>query len=176
MYHGYNAANNATSCCKWGRANGWIMMGHVEVLEAVDKVSPHHELRDQLVQLLNSHAAAMLNVQDSSGAWHQVLNETDTFLETSVTAMTMFSFARGIARGWLNKADYEASIHRAYAALVSQVQDDGTVGKICSGCGIQPNAATYNTHSTDYEQSQPGLGSVWRAVVEYHNFVGGRHA
>ena len=31
MYHGYNAANNATSCCKWGRANGWIMMGHVEV-------------------------------------------------------------------------------------------------------------------------------------------------
>ena len=70
-----------------------------QVLEAVDKVSPHHELRDQLVQLLNSHAAAMLNVQDSSGAWHQVLNETDTFLETSVTAMTMFSFARGIARG-----------------------------------------------------------------------------
>lgn len=26
MYHGFNALTNKTSCCKWGRANGWIMM------------------------------------------------------------------------------------------------------------------------------------------------------
>lgn len=31
MYHGYNTASKAVSCCKWGRANGWIMMGHIEV-------------------------------------------------------------------------------------------------------------------------------------------------
>jgi len=26
MFHGYDASKNHTSCCKWGRANGWIMM------------------------------------------------------------------------------------------------------------------------------------------------------
>jgi rhamnogalacturonyl hydrolase YesR len=56
-------------------------------------------MRDALITLLTTHASAMVKVQHSSGAWHQVLNETSTFLETSVTAMTMFSIARGIARG-----------------------------------------------------------------------------
>jgi hypothetical protein len=40
-----------------------------------------------------------------------------------------------------------------------------------SGCGIQPDVETYNNrHSTNYELSQPGLGSVWRAVIEYAAF------
>ena len=31
FFHGYNDADKKTSCCKWGRANGWGTMSHVEV-------------------------------------------------------------------------------------------------------------------------------------------------
>ena len=30
-FHGYNAQDERQSCCKWGRANGWGMMSHIEV-------------------------------------------------------------------------------------------------------------------------------------------------
>lgn len=99
MYHGYNGYNNCTSCCKWGRANGWIMMAHTEVLLALDAVAPSHPLQPAVLSLFKSHAQAMRAVQSSSGAWHQVLNETSTFLETSVTGMTLISFVVGVQNG-----------------------------------------------------------------------------
>ena len=33
--HGVNLATGHHSCCKWGRANGWGMLSHVEVLNAL---------------------------------------------------------------------------------------------------------------------------------------------
>lgn len=96
MFHGFNAANNQTSCCKWGRANGWIMMAHVEVLLALEKKQPHHPLLPQVLALFQNHSRALLAVQSDSGAWHQVLNETSTFLETSCTAMFLYSYITGI--------------------------------------------------------------------------------
>ena len=35
QYHGYNDASKDRSCCKWGRANGWGMIAHSEVLQAL---------------------------------------------------------------------------------------------------------------------------------------------
>ena len=36
----------------------------------------------------------------ASGRWHQVVNESSTFLETSSTAMMVTSLATGIMHGW----------------------------------------------------------------------------
>lgn len=33
--HGVNVATGHHSCCKWGRANGWGMLSHIEVLSAL---------------------------------------------------------------------------------------------------------------------------------------------
>lgn len=35
--HGVNVATSPVvrSCCKWGRANGWGMLSHIEVLSAL---------------------------------------------------------------------------------------------------------------------------------------------
>lgn len=97
--HGVNAATGAHSCCKWGRANGWGLMAHAEVLAALDALPPNRsdtsssditavaataavaEVRARLVQSLQVHVTAMLAVQDgATGRWHQVLNDTSTYL------------------------------------------------------------------------------------------------
>lgn len=36
-YHGYNDYDHEESCCKWGRANGWGLFSHVEVMAAVQE-------------------------------------------------------------------------------------------------------------------------------------------
>jgi hypothetical protein len=45
--HGVNVANGHHSCCKWGRANGWGMLSHVEVLSAL-VAFPGHPLTAQV--------------------------------------------------------------------------------------------------------------------------------
>ena len=35
-YHGYNDQDREESCCKWGRANGWGLFSHVEVMASVE--------------------------------------------------------------------------------------------------------------------------------------------
>jgi hypothetical protein len=34
--HGYDKEKDMRSCCKWGRANGWLMMAHHELLLALE--------------------------------------------------------------------------------------------------------------------------------------------
>jgi hypothetical protein len=45
--HGYNDGTGHQSCCSWGRANGWLMMSHVEALrvssgEGAGRQQPTH--------------------------------------------------------------------------------------------------------------------------------------
>ena len=102
--HGVNVANGHHSCCKWGRANGWGMLSHVEVLSALASF-PGHPLTAQVLTGYRARVAALLKVQHVwSGMWHQVLNESGTYLETSATAMNVLSIAVGVERGWLTPA------------------------------------------------------------------------
>ena len=49
-----------------------------------------------------ARVVGILAVQDTaSGLWHQVLNETRSYLETSATAMNVLSMAVGVENGWL---------------------------------------------------------------------------
>jgi rhamnogalacturonyl hydrolase YesR len=40
--------------------------------------------------------------QGGMGLWHQLLDKTDSYLETSASAMFTFTIARGVNRGWLS--------------------------------------------------------------------------
>ena len=91
--HGYDAATGAQSCCAWGRANGWQMMSHVDALNAIPADHPRFNAS---LAVFQRHAAAMAALQNASdGRWHQVLDAPETFLETSVTAMTLYGLAIG---------------------------------------------------------------------------------
>ena len=164
--HGFNAATNDSSCCRWGRANGWIMMAHAEVVGALAAVAPAHPLLAEVLRVWRLHVAGVvaLHPAGADGRWHQVLDEPSTFLETSVTSMTVFSLATGIAGGWLDKA-YAPVLRAAWAGVAAAVGADGVVDGICSGTGIGDTVAFYEARPTDYNASDPGLGAVFRAAI-----------
>jgi unsaturated rhamnogalacturonyl hydrolase len=173
FFHGYNYASNETSCCFWGRANGWVLMSHVEVLRALYTAAPTHPLLPQIQTLYTQHVDSMLDFQSADGRWHQVLNDTSTFLETSVTAMSLFALATGVTEGWLSRTKYNHAIQLAWTALAATVAEDGTVSGICAGTGIQVSVADYEARPTDYGECQPGLGSVFRAAHAYYIYTTG---
>ncbi len=166
-FHGVNARTGATSCCKWGRANGWTIMAKAEVLLSL---SADHPARSALLTAYRSHVDALVAVQSVDGRWHQLLNDTSeqSYLETSVTAMTAWSIATGIARGWISgdaSKGYRSVVDRAWEGLARTVQPDGTVEGICDGFGIHNSAQDYYGCPTEYNRSTPGLGSVIRAAL-----------
>jgi len=169
FWHGYNNEDKHHSSCKWGRGNGWVMMSHVEALIALDHFKdPNFQA---VLDLFLKHSQGLLKLQSEDGRWHQIVNDTSTFLETSATAMYLWSFAEGVTRGWLPRDVFGPAIVKAWNGLVKTIQSDGTVTGICEGTGIGTSADWYNHRSTAYLSSGPGLGSVFKAILAYANFT-----
>ena len=169
--HGFNTQNNESSCCAWGRANGWVAMSLVELLWALPGA---HPARADVLAVFARLAAALARAQDAAdGRWHQVLDDSSTFLETSATAMFTFALATGVVEGWLPRAQFERTVRAAWAGLLRAVNDDGTVEGICQGTPVELDVAAYNSRTTFYNMSDPGLGAVFRAAVAVHAFEGG---
>ncbi len=188
--HGFNAASGHHSCCFWGRANGWVMMAHAEVALALASTTPPHTALPNVLHVWGTHATAMAGVHSSGsgsvsgsgsgsgagedGRWHQVLNDPTTFLETSVTAMSIWSMATGVANGWLEKGVFGGVIVGGWAGVGGAVMGGGQQGVlgICEGTGIGTDVAFYQARETFYNISSPGLGSVFRAAVAMDVFLG----
>ena len=116
-------------------------------------------------------AGGLVRAQDAAdGRWHQVLDEPSTFLETSATAMFTFALATGVVEGWLPRAQYEAPVRAAWAGLLRAVREDGTVDGICQGTPVELDVAAYNSRSTLYNMSDPGLGAVFRAAMAMQRY------
>jgi rhamnogalacturonyl hydrolase YesR len=169
-YHGYNDADGHESCCKWGRANGWGMLGHAEAIASMAAWPagyPNATANARVKEIFVQHAAAAKATQAPDGRWHQLLNDTDSFLETSVTAMFLTSIVRGVRDGILPKKDYASVIEKAWDGLVSTILKNGTVTGVCCGTGIQRDAHAYYIRPTFYGCSGPGgAGAVLYAAVD----------
>ena len=163
------------SCCKWGRANGWGALSRIEILKAIDAEFPHHPLRSRLLRDFESFMQSMIKYQsEDDGRWHQVVNETSTYLETSVTAMMITALANSITKGWLSAEKYSDSLEKAWRGLVKNSinMTDGTVNFVCMGTGIQSNLTGYAERGHNYLDSAPGgVGSVLMACNAMHNYV-----
>ena len=160
--HGFNTLTNESSCCAWGRANGWVAMSLVELLWALPQGAPE---RAAVLGVFVRLAAGLLRVQDADGRWHQVLDHSETFLETSASAMFTFALATGAAEGWLPRAGYEAPVRAAWEGLQRAVRADGTVEGVCQGTPVELTVAAYQSRTTLYNMSDPGLGAVFRAAM-----------
>jgi rhamnogalacturonyl hydrolase YesR len=116
----------------WGRGNGFALLG---VTEALTYLPPAWTGRAPVLEIYRRHVAALVTHQSDDGSWRQVVDEPASYRELTVTAMTVAALARGIARGWIDRAAYEPIVNRGWAAVAARVNADGTVKDVCSGTG-----------------------------------------
>jgi rhamnogalacturonyl hydrolase YesR len=114
----------------WGRANGWYAMGLVTVLDALPE---NHPERAKLVKILQTVARGWASYQSGSGLWHQLLDQPDSYLETSCSAMFTFAIARGVDRGWLDAKLFAPVAVTGWNALQTRIDDQGHVSGTCIG-------------------------------------------
>lgn len=145
-FHGYNDYTDHLSCCKWARGNGWAFVSKMETLQAMEDLGLAND--PQYPILLNAylmHAQGLVSRSNSeNGLWHNILTNSDTFTETSASAMFLTGIIGGLERGWLDQdADLDALIGRSWSALSNRIIEDGSVLEIIGGTGIKNNEDGY---------------------------------
>lgn len=138
--HGWVEAMSPHPAFHWGRANGWAILTLCEVL---DVLPADHPGRSRILRLLRSHIAGLAKLQTKEGFWHQLLDRSDTYLETSCTAIFTYCIAHAINQGWIDALAYGPVAQLGWHAVATQVNDKGQVQNVCVGTGMGFDPAFY---------------------------------
>lgn len=160
--HGRNLNQPENPEFYWGRANGWAIMATVEVL---DMLPEDHPRRAELLALLRAHIKGLAPLQSGTGLWHQMLDKTDSYLETSATAMFVYGIAKAINRGWISPVGYGPVAQAGWNGLTTQVNEKGMVEGTCVGTTFASDNIYYYTRRTS-PYAPHGYGPVLLAGAE----------
>ena len=119
-WHCYYEEDGAPGVAHWGRAMGWCLLAQALLLDAMPE---QHPLRAEVLQIFRAGVRSVCRYQAPSGMWHQLLDKSDSYEETSCTAMFTYAVARGVAAQWLD-ASYRTVALRGWEAVASHVGPD----------------------------------------------------
>lgn len=131
----------------WARANGWCTMAMAELLSVLPV---DYKGRDQVLHIYRSHLKAIAELQDGTGLWHNLLDRSETFLETSASAMFVYSIAKGINEGWISHV-YGPVAVTGWNALTTKVSPEGKVCDIVVGTTFAHDNTYYFNRGTSCE-------------------------
>lgn len=124
----------------WGRGNGWVLGGLVEILQALPPTEPSRAFYQELFVTLATRVAGL---QSTDGYWHASLLDPASYPspETSATGFIVYALAYGIREGLLDKDTYLPIVQKGWKALVNAVEPDGKLGYV-QPIGADPRKVT----------------------------------
>ena len=178
-YHGWDESREqkwanpktGTSPNFWSRSMGWYMMALVDVLDYLPK---DHPQRPEIIKILTGLSASLDKYRDQkTGMWYQVTDketEKGNYLESSGSAMFIYSWAKASQKGYLPK-EYLKKASTAYDQFVKQFikeNPDGTISviNVCSVAGLG-GSPRYRDGSFDYYISEPKRDNDPKAVAPF---------
>jgi len=159
--HGWFSPTNSQSEIFWCRANGWIIWATAEILAHLPADHPDYPA---ILKQFSNHIEKLINHQDQGGLWHQVLDHSETYLETSGSAMYVLAIARGIREGWLPES-YREKAESGWRGISARISEDGIVSGICRGTPIGHTVQFYEDRD-QFDNDPRGLGAVIQAGIE----------
>lgn len=165
MSHVYDFMRGKATGIPWGRGNGWVLFSLSELLTVLPE---KHKLRPQLLDFFREFSAGILAQQDAAGMFHQVVNEHDSYPETSCTAMFTYGFSRGVQNGWFkDPSPYIHAAHKAWTAICKTSVDKlGNVHGVCRGSEFSFQSEYYKRDLLWNLNDTHGIGIVLLAGIE----------
>ena len=156
----YNDANT-NGVARWGRCNGWVALAQADL---ISNLPANHPKRAELIKLLLRQIIGFSRYQDISGMWHQLLDKPDSYEESSVTAMFVYTVAKAVNEGWISPR-YISIAQNGWEALSKKVTTDGQVPDICIGTSINEDIRYYYNRPKELNDTH-GLGAFLLAGTE----------
>lgn len=112
----------------WGVGNGWAAAGMTRVLRALPQnlKSERAKLKTYIKHLLDG----CLKHQRPDGLFHDVLDRSETFVETNLAQMLAYTIYRNIQMGWLQR-EYLKAAEAMRRAVLKKVDSFGYVNDVC---------------------------------------------
>jgi unsaturated rhamnogalacturonyl hydrolase len=116
----------------WGRGNGWFAVGMAELLRYLPENNPD---RNRIMSGYLKMMKTLLKYQEPDGMWLQIIDDSESWKETSCTAMFTYAFITGVKNGWLDEEIYETAARKAWLELTNYINEDDELTEICQGIG-----------------------------------------
>jgi rhamnogalacturonyl hydrolase YesR len=160
-FHTFYSDEDMNGVARWGRCNGWVALAQVELL---NNLPANHPKRPELIKLLLRQIVGFSRYQDTSGMWHQVLDKPESYLESSVTAMYVYTVAKAVNEGWINKR-FITIAQRGWDALTKKITAEGEIPDICIGTSVEEDLSYYFNRPRETNDTH-GLGAFLMAGAE----------
>ena len=149
----------------WGRANGWALLTACELLDVRED--------GYILDCFKQHLNGLMALQSADGAWHQLLDRNDTYLETSCTAIYAYCLAHAINKGWIEPEPYIGQTLLAWNYVSAHITDGGQVEGTCVGTGLAFDPAFYAYRPVN-NYAAHGYGPVIWAGAEIYALLSTR--
>ena len=120
----------------WGRGNGWAAAAMAEVLPLLPENNKYYT---PLMKAYRKMMGTLLSFQGKDGMWHQLLDDPESFAETSCTGMFLYAMATGLQNGWLPWEQYAGPVQKSWDTLAGYVNEKGAVREVCVGTNAKNN-------------------------------------
>ncbi|MBQ2630789.1 MAG: glycoside hydrolase family 88 protein, partial [Kiritimatiellae bacterium] len=124
----------------WGRGAGWMAAGMPLVLS---QMKQGDEFYDRILAGYRKMMGRLLECQRADGLWGQLVDDPESWSETSGSAMFAYAIAMGVERGWLEGDEWRRSVRRAWCALCDRLDGFGNISDVCVGTDKKNDRAYY---------------------------------
>ena len=124
----------------WGRGNGWMAVGMSELLRVLPGENPH---RTVIMQAYKKMMATLIQYQAEDGMWRQLIDDPESWKETSCTGMFLYAFITGVKNGWLDEKTYGAAARKGWLTLVTYINENDEIAEVCQGTGARNDYQYY---------------------------------
>ncbi len=114
----------------WGRGNGWCAAAYAELFSVMPD---HHPKRDEVLTYYHRMMEALLKYQGPDGMWYQLVDDLDTWPESSCTAMFLFSMTEGFRLGILPSNQYTNAVVKGWQGLSEYIDGEWRIREVCAG-------------------------------------------
>lgn len=124
----------------WARGNGWMAAGMAMNLKFLEPDDPS---RPKILAGYAKMMKALLANQRDSGLWGQIVDDAESWDETSGSAMFAYALNEGLRQGLVDDAAARAAVDKAYSALVARLDKYGNLADVCAGTGWRNDREHY---------------------------------
>lgn len=114
----------------WARGDGWVAAGMTEMLSSLPA---NHPQRAHILKAYQKMIKALLQHQDKNGMWHELIDHSEAWPETSSTAMFTFAMITGVKHGWLEQKPYAKAARKGWLGLVGYIDENADLHEVCQG-------------------------------------------
>lgn len=133
FYHGWDFNNeNNYGAVHWARGNSWYTCGIVDLL---DTISIEEGLKQYFLDTFRSQVDSLIKFQTEEGMWHTILDNPNSYVETSATAAFGYGILKGVRKGYLDLKYLKCGM-KALEAVIARIGEDGVVNEVSYGTPV----------------------------------------